>query len=1073
MGFASKRLRATHRAAGCVETVGCVERSEDAPGQTRRNPKVGAAGGASALHLTHPMLWGVALSAVIFSAAEGADPRGVEFFEAKVRPVLVARCYKCHSHEAEVVQGGLLLDSRAGWTKGGDSGPAIVPGDHEGSRLARAVRYADDALQMPPEGKLDQSEIDVLVEWVRMGAPDPRGDGPATKAQREINLDEERKHWTYQPLADAQPPEVADASWCRTPIDRFVLAKLEAAGIRPNGSANRRKLIRRAYFGLVGLPPPPEEVEAFAADTDSAAYERLIDRLLASPHYGERWGRHWLDLARFAESHGFEHDYDRPSAYHYRDFVIKALNDDLPYDTFVKWQIAGDEFEPDNALALMATGFLAAGVHNTQITKNQVEKERYDELDDMAATLGTAVLGLTVGCARCHDHKFDPIPTRDYYRLIANFTTTVRSEVELDLQPEAYAKEKTAFDAAHAPLVEALDRHERVESAARLDEWLKNQEHNTTAATWLVLDTFDAHAQSRATFKRLDDDSLLVEGPNADADTYTIHARTNRSGITAVWVEALAHESLKSRGPGRAENGNFALSDFKLHVRPLEGEAEPVAVSLVNPRATFEQNGLSVAAAIDGDAKTAWAIDPKFGADHAAVFEVETPIGTAEGAQLTFTLTFENNKNHGIGRLRLSITTAPPPAALDGIGEPQAATELAGILAASGGVPNDAQKDSLRYWHRRLDPRWRELRRAVDEHARTAPQPKLTKVLVASEGLPAIRLHTQGEDFFPVTYFLQRGDPQRKQEAAAPGFLQVLLRTPAAESHWQSAPPAGSRTSFRRRALAEWITDTQDGAGALAARVIANRLWQHHFGRGIVGTPSDFGTQGQRPTHPELLDWLAAELIRGGWRLKPLHRLIMTSGVYMQDGAYDAERAALDRDNLLLWRRQPHRLEAEVIRDALLSVSGQLDTTMFGPGTLDNNHRRRSLYFTMKRSQLVPMMVLFDGPDALQGIAARSATTIAPQALSLMNNSLVRQCAERMAARIGKDAQADSRALVRAAYLLALSRPPSDDELAESLAFIDQQARSYADAEASLASARAWADFCQVLMGSTEFVYVE
>ncbi|HWA97331.1 MAG TPA: DUF1549 domain-containing protein, partial [Pirellulales bacterium] len=328
---------------------------------------------------------GVLLAAVAARAAEKSAPSAdhVAYFEQTIRPLLAAHCYECHSAQAKVLQGGLLLDSRPGWQKGGDSGEVISPGDPEHSLLVRAVEFRDDEeVQMPPKGKLGAQEIAALRHWVELGAPDPRDDAPASKAsKRTINLDEERKHWAYQPLSEAEPPTQTDDSWCRTPVDQYIAKGFAEQGLHGNPVADRRTLVRRAYFDLLGLPPTPDEVEAFAADGSSLTWEALLDKLLDRPEYGERWARYWLDLARFAESHGYEQDYDRPHAYQYRDFVIRALNQDLPYDTFVRWQLAGDEFEPENASALAATGFLAAGVHATQITANQAEKERYDELD--------------------------------------------------------------------------------------------------------------------------------------------------------------------------------------------------------------------------------------------------------------------------------------------------------------------------------------------------------------------------------------------------------------------------------------------------------------------------------------------------------------------------------------------------------------------------------------------------------------------------------------------------------------------------------------------------------------------
>jgi hypothetical protein len=355
------------------------------------------------------------LSVAANSKAAGPDPAGTAFFETKVRPILVERCYACHSAQAPRLRGGLRLDSRSGWAKGGDSGPAVEPGNLDKSPLIRAVRYQDEQLRMPPKSRLAATEIAALEAWVKMGAPDTR-DGPdAGQSPRPAGPDIQtgRKHWAFQAIRQAAPPRVRDQEWCRNPIDRFVLTKLEARGIAPAPDADRRTFARRLTLDLTGLPTTLSELETFLRDREAGAEDRLADRLLATPQYGERWARHWLDVARFAESHGFEHDTDRPTAYPYRDFVIRAFNDDLPFDRFTTWQIAGDEWEPTNPQALAATGFLAAGVHSTQITANQVEKERYDELDDMVSTLGTAFLGLTIGCARCHDHKYDPIPQRD------------------------------------------------------------------------------------------------------------------------------------------------------------------------------------------------------------------------------------------------------------------------------------------------------------------------------------------------------------------------------------------------------------------------------------------------------------------------------------------------------------------------------------------------------------------------------------------------------------------------------------------------------------------------------------
>jgi hypothetical protein len=720
----------------------------------------------------------------------------LEFFEKKIRPVLVQECYQCHSAAAAAekkLKGGLLLDSRDAARQGGDSGPAVVPGKPDESLLINALEHKD--FEMPPKGKLPDSVIADFRKWVESGAFDPREPGPAATTGRQIDLAAGRDFWSLRRLQPVAPPDAPDSEWVRTPIDRFIRARQAPLGLRPNGPAAARTIVRRAWFDLTGLPPTPDEMETWVARLTSSttplnavAYSDLVDHLLASPYYGERWARHWMDVARFAESHGYEQDYDRPTAYHYRDFLIRAFNADLPYDEFVRWQLAGDELAPDEPLAWMATGFLAAGAFPTQLTEAEFESARYDELDDMVATTGVAFLGLSVGCARCHDHKFDPIRSDDYYRLASSFTTTIRGEKELNLEPP--------------------------------------------------------------------------------------------------------------------------------------------------------------------------------------------------------------------------------------------------------GMPA-----------------------------------KPTKVLVASEGLPHLPHHADDRGFphfYPETHFLRRGDVKQKGDVVSQGFLPVLSIEGEDESRWRTNPPSPSTTSHRRAALARWMTDVDHGAGHLAARVIVNRLWQHHFGRGLVATPNDFGASGERPSHPELLDWLAADLVQNGWRLKRLHKLIMTSAVYLESGEFDEARAKLDRENVYLWRRTPRRLEAEAIRDSMLAVSGLLDAAMFGPGTLDQGTHRRSVYFFIKRSQLIPMMMLFDWPEHLVSIGQRASTTIAPQALMFMNSPQGRQYAEGLAARLTGASDASA-----AAYALAFGRPPSAPERELAVKFLSEQAAAHAAAGHADSARLALVDFCQALMSMNEFVYVE
>jgi len=883
----------------------------------------------------------------------------------------------------------------------------------------------------------------------------------------------DREWWAFQPLHQVQPPS-GTATGEEHPIDAFIRARLKTAGLTPTPPTDRRRQLRRATFGLVGMPPTEQEMAAYLEDTSNEAWARQVDRLLADPRFGERWARHWLDVARYAESSGFEHDYDRPNAFHYRDFVIQAFNDDLSYERFVQWQLAGDEFDPDNPRALMATGFLGAGVFPTQITLNEVERTRYDAMDDMLSTTGSAMLGLTIGCARCHDHKFDPIPTLDYYRLLATFTTTVRSDVELDLDPEGNRRALEKFEREQAPLVEALEAYERDVLGMKFDTWIAAGAPGVAQATWEQPEFDVAVSRAGAVLRRLDDGSFLVEGNNGDSDQYTFVATVQNPGLRAVRVEALAHPSMTRGGPGRADNGNIGLSRIRVFMHPMEG-GPTNEIRLSRARATFEQNNsnLAVASALDDNPKTGWAVDPKFGVDHAAAFDFEQPLDMPGPVRVEVRLEFDLNTRHNIGRPRLTFSSEPNPG-LTNTAMPAAVAQLlerirGGNRDVASLVP--AERAALMDWWKRGEPGWRELSARVAEHEQRRPKPVLTKVLVCAEGHPPLRMHTQGADFFNETHFLLRGSTDLKREVVTPGYLRVLGRDET--DRWRFEPPAGAKFSGRRRSLALWMTDVEHGAGSLLARVIVNRLWHHHFGQGLVSTPNDFGTQGSKPSHPELLDWLAGELIRNGWRLKPIHRLILTSGTYRQKDTADDTRVKADPDNALLSRWVPRRLEAEAVRDSLLSVAGVLDPTRFGPGTLDPASRRRSIYFTVKRSQMVGAMQAFDAPEPLVSQGTRPTTTVAPQALWLMNSPAVRSWATAFAHRIdpGPD-QPPSTAVVRG-YSIALNRAPTESEREAGAGFLAAQVERYRGEGKSDARERALTDLAQVILSLNEFIYAD
>lgn len=1007
---------------------------------------------------------------------------GLDLFRGRVREVLIAKCVDCHG--GEQVLSGLDLATRKGLLRGGSHGAAVVVGKANDSRLYRLIAHLEQP-RMPEGGdRLVDDEVAAIREWIDLGAPYDR---PLVDSPRDPDAwmatvvpEQARQFWAFRPLRVVTPPAVAE-----TVVDDFVLAAREQQGLSGSQPATRRTLIRRASFDLLGLPPTPQELHEFEQDQDPAAFEKLVDRLLASPHYGVRWGRYWLDVARYAESHGFEQDYDRPFAYHFRDFVIEALNRDMPFDQFVRWQIAGDEAIPRDPLALKATGFLGAGVFPTQITANEVERTRYDALDDMAATTGSAFLGLSVGCARCHDHKFDPIPQADYYRLISTFATTVRANVEVDLDPAGYAAALARFHESHRPLIADRERFEQEQLPARFSQWEAEhgQEYRQQAA-WQTLTPATAVSAAGTSLVTMPDGSIVATGKNPDFETYTLTFATPLTELRGLKLDVLAVPSLVNGGPGRATNGNFDLTHFVVAWRPRAADpsANPAswqAVTLVNPRATFEQAGLPIAAAIDGNPSSGWAVDPQFGRDHAATFEFAEPIRDAAGLDLQVTLDFRGNNQHNIGHARISVTSMAGPPLLSAPSLPAAIAALARPPVERSA---DEQSQLLRWYGAEFDEEWRRLDQLVVADLARMPQPRTTQMMVCSEGVTPIRHHTQGADFFTETYFLKRGDCDQKMGVASPGFLQVLMLAAEREQAWQATPPEGATTSYRRTGLANWLVDVEHGAGALLARVIVNRFWQHHFGRGLVATPNDFGAQGQPPTHPELLDWLAADLIRSGWSLKRLHRQLMLTAVYQQSSRFDVTNASIDPENRYLWRRTPRRLEAEAVRDNLLAVSGLLDDTFYGPGTLDENHRRRSIYFMIKRSRLISMLQLFDQPEPLVSIGERPSTTIAPQALLLMNHPQVRTAARALAQRLLKELAANfgsdadqTGQLITAAYEVALGRLPAADELADAREFLASQSDSYAARPETAGSARelAVADFCQVLFELNEFVFVD
>lgn len=1047
------------------------------------------------------------------------NPEHIAFFESKIRPVLVEHCLKCHSDEAKLdgnLKANLWLDSREGLTRGGDSGPAFDPSEPLNSLILKAIRYED--YEMPPAGKLPSNIIEDFERWIKLGAPDPRS-GKTPPSTKGPDIQSGRQLWSLQPLKNPTPPNIVSSTQNTHPVDAWILSAIAANNIYQAPTAAPKTLVRRLWFDLLGLPPSPSELQqALALITNNnttepspnsisqMGWEELVNQLLNRPEYGERWARHWMDVVRFAESFGYEQDYNRPNAYHYRDFLIRAFNNDLPYNQFAQWQLAGDELQPDNPQAWMATGFLGAGAFPTQLTETEFESTRYNELDDMTATIGVSFLGLSIGCARCHDHKFDPITAQDYYRFASTFTAAIRSEKTFDLSPEENAKRRSQYDETIAQAKADRDTFEQSGLTLELIDFLKRSANDETSALtgpWNVL-SGNLATENSSTYTAQPDGSFLASGDTPVKETLTFESKITGPSPRALRIEALADPSLPRSGPGRADNGNFALGNLTAEI--LSEGKPPRKLELSKPAATHQQNGdsLSIAASLDSDLVSGWAVDGQIGKSQAAVVFLPEPsndpaTSLQPGDTLRLTLRFHHpNSKHIIGRIRFSTSSqTQPPVEVGGTEPPSevlaAIAELSKrIKTKTEGTTTDSQLEAtlkespqwqpLLSWYKSISNRWNELDKSVAELVRKGPPVQLATVLVTTEGEPHLPHHADDRGyphFYPQTHILRRGDVAQKVSVASPGVPEVFLgRTRNEQSlHWDQSR-SNPKSSYQRAALALWLTDVDSGAGALAARVMANRIWLHHFGRGLVSTPNDFGTTGEKPTHPELLEWLASQLVENNWSIKSLHRTILTSQTYMQGNRVHADpRTKVDPDNKLLWHRSPRRIEAEAVRDALLSTSGLLDKTMYGPGSLDYNMKRRSIYFFIKRSQLIPMMMLFDWPEHLVSIGQRQATTVAPQALALMNNPIARQAAEALASQTYANADR-----VQEIFLRVLSREPTDREraLAESLfqnALRDranQSATANADPMTKqMADQMAFADVCQVLFCFNEFLYVD
>jgi mono/diheme cytochrome c family protein len=994
----------------------------------------------------------IVFAAVALSSATAAgtkDAANSAFFETKIRPVLVQHCYECHA--GKKTRGGLALDSRAGLLQGGDRGPAIVPGKADKSLLIRVIRHMPGEVKMPKKkAKLDDAVIADFVRWVNVGAPFPN---------KHESKDDPRSldWWSLKPLARPAVPKI-DAA---TPIDAFILAKLREKGLRPLKEADRPTLIRRLTFDLHGLPPTPEEIDAFVKDRDPRAYEKLVDRLLASPRYGERWARHWLDVVHYGESNGFGMDRPRFNAWPYRDYVIKAFNDDKPYARFVQEQIAADVLFPDEARAIPALGFGAAGPFNQSALVEQVDGTDCRKIaqnldrDDMVTSVASTFLSVTVHCARCHAHKFDPISQRDYYRMQAVFAGVGRAERAYETDPSVAFRRKDwqskkallAKDSSAQP----FSAEELKTIAAAQPAWEKRV--GAPASQWQVLTKLDAKSDNGTTFTALPDGSWLCGGPRPERDTYNFSTKINlQPGITAVRLEVLPHESLPKNGPGRQDNGNLHLSEFRVKAN---GADAPIRKAT----ADFNQDGWDIAKAIDGNKATAWGIFPQVGKPHQAVFEFKEPLNSV--SVLMFHMEQLHGAGHLLGRLRLSVTTKPAPSLTKPL-----APDLLALLAVPAERRTKVQADALAKQYRRI---------YVEEQLAALPPP--AKVWAIASDFPAFRNYRAPKEP-ALIHILRRGDIKQPTEPVGPGALDCVTALKADFDPVLPSPSgrgAGGEGA-RRAALARWITDP---ANPLTWRSIVNRVWHYHFGHGIVDSPNDLGRMGSLPSHPELLDWLAVAFRDGGGSFKKLHRMIVLSAAYRQVSAHDEANAKRDSDNRYLWRMNRGRLDAEMLRDTLLAVSGKLDLKMGGPSAMQFDFKdpnkevsprisydkfdpdspasyRRGVYRFVFRNVNDPLLETFDAVDPSMSMAKRNVTITPLQALVLYNNRFVlRQC-EHLAARLEREVTGTPGRIDRACRL-TMGRPPTPQE---------------ADLLTAYANRHGLANACRVLLNCNDFLFV-
>lgn len=939
-------------------------------------------------------------------------------FVRDVQPIFEKNCYSCHGEEIQ--RADLRLDIRQLAFKGSVNGPVFVPGNSAGSRLIHLVAGLEPDLVMPAKGdRLSNTDVSVLRAWIDQGAVWPDG---VDKAK----FEDPRDHWAFKAPVRPRVPEVKNKSWIRNPIDAFILARLEQENLKPSTEAEKVTLIRRLSLDLIGLPPTIEEVDAFLADQSPDAYEKLVERLLSSPHYGERWGRHWLDAARYADTNGYEKDLPR-TIWPYRDWVINALNRDLPFDQFTIQQIAGDLLPDATTETRVATGFLRNSMLNEEGGIDP-EQFRIEGIVDRIDAIGKSFLGLTIACAQCHNHKYDPISQREYYQIFAFLNND--DEPELEVPSEDQLKQREKIQKRIAKLEDQL-LEQYPDIPERMAEWearMKEIDYE-----WEVLEPESYFGAVGTKFIKQPDGSLLALGSSPPTSGYTVEATTRSTNITGVRIEAIADPNLPNYGPGRAKNGNFVLSEIMLEAIPLDDPSQTNTVTFTNATADFSQPGFHVSTAIDGilTNKLGWAgedLPGRRNRTRTAVFETGEDVGFAGGTRLKFELKQLYGREHTIGRLRISVISGKRGLQADPLPPGQRA-----ILDIPPAQRTRQQQRELFSVYRLTDERFAEVNKQIDEEQKKWPEGPRTLV-VAKKEVPR------------DTHIFKRGDFKSPGDKVTPGTPAVLHPLETREG-----------TEPTRLDFARWLADKRN---PLLARVVMNRVWQMYFGEGFVPTPEDFGTRADKPSHPELLDWLAVEFMDRNWSLKEMHRLIVTSAAYRQSSKIAPELYERDPYNRLLARGPRFRVEAEIIRDIGLKVSGLLDPKIGGPSVYPvipdgvlalaygrpkwptsegGDQYRRAMYTFWKRTAPYPSMLVFDAPTADISCVRRVRSNTPLQALTTLNDSVFHEMAQAMALRVYKEGGRDDQSRAVYAFRLCTGRMPDSFELREILALLEDQ----------------------------------